>query len=114
MPHVIAYCTVVSAEQYAEPPSADLRFPIKDDLINYTKGKDMSEIIIPSTLVREKLEEENDGKCMHENRRYHNYAESYTVYFLKNVACSRIANMFCVQMTLQQWKLRSISIHLRV
>ena len=61
----ILYITVVSAEQYAEPPSADLHFPNKEDLINYTKSKDMSEIIIPSTLVREKLEEENDGKCMH-------------------------------------------------
>ena len=61
--------TVVSAEQYAEPPSADLRFPNKEDLVNYTRNKDMSEIIVPSTLVRKKLEEENDGRCMHENRR---------------------------------------------
>ena len=61
--------TVVSAEQYAEPPSADLHFPNKEDLVNYTRGKDMSEIVIPSTFVREKFEEENDGRCMYENRR---------------------------------------------
>ena len=58
--------TVVSAEQYAEPPSADLHFPNKDDLVNYTKSKDMSEIIIPSTLVKEKLQEGNGGKCIHD------------------------------------------------
>ena len=68
MPQLRDYI-VVSAEQYAEPPSADLHFPNKDDLVNYTKSKDMSEITIPSTLVREKLEEVNEGKCMHENRR---------------------------------------------
>ena len=68
MPQLCDYI-VVSAEQYAGPPSADLHFPNKDDLVNYTKSKDMSEITIPSTLVREKLEEVNEGKYMHENRR---------------------------------------------
>ena len=60
----VKYGAVVSAEQYAEPPLADLHFPNKEDLVNYTKSKDMSEITIPSTLVREKLEEENDGKSI--------------------------------------------------
>ena len=54
------FLTVVSTEQYAEKlPSSDIQFPDKNDLVNYTKTKDIAEIIIPKSLVEEKL---NDMK----------------------------------------------------
>ena len=52
---------VVSAEQYAEKsPSSDLRFPDKNDLVNYTKTEDIAEIVIPQSLVEEKLNNVKD------------------------------------------------------
>lgn len=62
--HQIYYFTVVSTERYQGPPSSDLKFPDKDDLVNYTKNKDISEIIIPPSLVRERLKEiDKNGEC---------------------------------------------------
>ena len=59
---------VVSAEQYGEdPPTNDLRFPDKDDLVNYTTSKHISQIIVPQSLIKKRLEEVNDGKRVYES-----------------------------------------------
>lgn len=58
---------VVSTEQYVDPPLYDLRFPDKKDLVNYTKSKDISEITIPSSFVKERDQE------MNKNGEYNNY-----------------------------------------
>ena len=48
---------VVSTELYTgKPPSSDLKFPNKKDLVNYTKAENVAEITIPRSLVEEKLE----------------------------------------------------------
>ena len=44
----------MSTEQYLDPPLYDLRFPDKQDLVNYTKSKDISEITIPSSFIKER------------------------------------------------------------
>ena len=55
---------VVNGNQYSEPPSSAIKFPIAADLVNYTKNiKHVSEITIPPSLVQERMEEkENNGK----------------------------------------------------
>ena len=55
---------VVSGNQYSEPPSSAIEFPIAADLVNYTKNiKDVSEITIPPSLVQERMEKmDNNGK----------------------------------------------------
>ena len=39
----------------------NLQFPISADLVNYTKSKNISTIIIPPSLVQERLEELGEG-----------------------------------------------------
>lgn len=54
---------VVVGEQYSESPIVDLQFPLPADLVNYTNSRNISSITIPSSLVRERLEElEGGGK----------------------------------------------------
>ena len=53
----------MSTELYSRvPPAMDLHFPHEKDLTNYTNRKDVSEIIIPQSLVKERLDGvNNDG-----------------------------------------------------
>ena len=53
----------MSTELYSRVlPAMDLHFPHEKDLTNYTNRKDVSEIIIPQSLVKERLDEvNNDG-----------------------------------------------------
>ena len=48
---------VVVGEQHHKPPTSDLQFPLSADLVNFTRGKDITTIIIPPSLVRERLRE---------------------------------------------------------
>ena len=53
---------VVTGNQYSEPPSSAIKFPIAADLVNYTKNiKEVSEINIPPSLVQERMEEMDDN-----------------------------------------------------
>ena len=53
---------VVTGNQYSEPPSSAIKFPIAADLVNYTKNiKEVSEINIPTSLVQERMEEMDDN-----------------------------------------------------
>ena len=47
--------TVVAGEQYHETPPTDLQFPTPADLVNFTNSKNSSAIIIPSSVVKERL-----------------------------------------------------------
>ena len=53
---------VVVGEQYGEPPSIDLQFPLPDDLVNYTSSENTSTITIPSSLIEERLRETENGE----------------------------------------------------
>ena len=57
---LIQYIVVVG-EQYNEPPSNDLHFPIPADLVNYTNNTNTLTITIPSSLVEERLWEMGDN-----------------------------------------------------
>ena len=52
---------VVAGEQYREPPTIDLQFPLPDDLVNYTSSKNTSSITVPSSLVEQRLREAENG-----------------------------------------------------
>jgi C4-type Zn-finger protein len=54
-------CVVVLGEQYREPPSIDLQFPLPDDLVNYTSSQNSTTITIPSSLIEERLREAENG-----------------------------------------------------
>lgn len=54
--------TVVTGNQYREPPSSAIRFPIAADLVNFTKGsRDISEVTVPPSLIQERMTEMNDN-----------------------------------------------------
>lgn len=53
---------VVTGNQYREPPSAALRFPIAADLVNFTKGnREFSEVNVPPSLVQERMAEMDEN-----------------------------------------------------
>ena len=52
---------VVVGEQYHEPPTVDLQFPLSADLINFTSSKNISTITIPPSLIVARLKELGDG-----------------------------------------------------
>ena len=56
---------MVVGEQYQEPPTIDIQFPLESDLVNYTRKGNLNfqSITIPSSLVQERLKEAgNDGR----------------------------------------------------
>ena len=54
--------SVVSTEQYSKGfPSKEVRFPDMKDLSNYTKKKEVSEIVIPPSLIEEKLNQVDES-----------------------------------------------------
>ena len=53
---------VVTGNQYREPPSAAIKFPIADDLVNFTKGsREVSEVNVPPSLVQERMAEMDEN-----------------------------------------------------
>ena len=61
--HALIKFSVIVGEQYETPPSADLQFPLIDDLINYTHSDNISTIKIPPSVIQERLNMvENNGK----------------------------------------------------
>lgn len=52
---------MVVGEQYKEPPTTDLHFPLPTDLVNYTTSEDILTITIPPSLVQERLEAVGDN-----------------------------------------------------
>ena len=52
----------MTGNQYREPPVSAVRFPIPDDLVNYTKGSmDSAQINLPPSLIQERMTEMEDN-----------------------------------------------------
>ena len=54
--------SVVTGNRYREPPVSAVRFPIPDDLVNYTKDSmDSAQINLPPSLIQERMTEMDDN-----------------------------------------------------
>ena len=55
----------MTGNQYREPPSAAIKFPVASDLVNFTKGsREVSEVNVLPSLVQERMAERDDnGEC---------------------------------------------------
>ena len=52
----------MTGNRYREPPVSAVRFPIPDDLVNYTKGSmDSAQINLPPSLIQERMTEMDDN-----------------------------------------------------
>ena len=52
----------MTGNQYREPPSVAIRFPIAADLVNFTMGsREISEVNVPPSLVQEMMAEMDEN-----------------------------------------------------